>query len=582
MRSRSSISLLRIRSVSESNLGSRHGPTGSSSSLSSRRSCKESAIAKLGVKLRNPMFAFEAAPQFIEPIVSQCLIEGETAKLTCRASGRPRPPVIWKGPNSTVLLPNYRLMMVEDQDGTHSLEITNCNFKDEGEYQCVATNDGGSVSCSGSLRVKGKPGPPGRPILHEVHSTAVVLYWDPPQHSGNCLIQAYTVEYAQKGRRPVVWQVAAAYVLTTFFKVEDLPSGQTFYFRVSANNEIGLSDPSEPSDGADLPTDTGDGEGQVAGLSWHYNFDSTFSVLGELGRGRFSVVKQCFDQQHQKEVAAKCIGKKHMGLEQVEQEVSIVRALSHPAIYELMSCYETPKHFVLIFDFISSGRLMDHLISLAKLTEHRIAYYVSQVLDVLHYLHNCGIAHLDIKPENLLIDLSSLIPSIKLIDFGDAVNIATSQGEHTLLGNPEFAAPELITEGDITTFTDMWSVGVLTYVLLSGISPFLDESIEETCINIMKVDFCFPDTYFFNISRNAKNFISNLLKGDARARLTSQGGMDSPWIKSLKGKSLTRSAGTEINKTRLADFIERRKTHNDIYIVPNMMDQHIGGKTSTV
>ena len=62
------------------------------------------------------------------------------------------------------------------------------------------------------------------------------------------------------------------------------------------------------------------------------------------------MVKQCFDQQNQKEVAAKCIGKKHMGVEQVEQEVAIVRALSHAAIYEIIGCYETPKHFVLIFD----------------------------------------------------------------------------------------------------------------------------------------------------------------------------------------------------------------------------------------
>ena len=63
--------------------------------------------------------------------------------------------------------------------------------------------------------------------------------------------------YSNLGRRPIIWQVAAAYILTTFYKVEDLPSGETFYFRVSANNEIGLSEPSEPSDGADLPTDTG-------------------------------------------------------------------------------------------------------------------------------------------------------------------------------------------------------------------------------------------------------------------------------------------------------------------------------------
>ena len=99
---------------------------------------------------------FTAAPQFVEPLEGQSLIEGETAKITCRVTGRPRPSVVWKGPNGTVLLPNYRTMMTEDQNGSVTLEITNCTFKDEGEYQCVVSNDVGSVSCSGAIRVKGK------------------------------------------------------------------------------------------------------------------------------------------------------------------------------------------------------------------------------------------------------------------------------------------------------------------------------------------------------------------------------------------------------------------------------------------
>lgn len=89
-------------------------------------------------------------------------------------------------------------------------------------------------------------------------------------------------------------------------------------------------------------------------------------------------------------------------------------------------------------------------------------------------------------------DQSSAKPTIKLADFGDAVQLNTTYHIHPLLGNPEFAAPEIILGNPVSLTSDTWSVGVLAYVLLSGVSPFLDDSVEETCLNICRLDFSFP------------------------------------------------------------------------------------------
>ena len=115
-------------------------------------------------------------------------------------------------------------------------------------------------------------------------------------------------------------------------------------------------------------------------------------------------------------------------------------------------------------------------------------------------------------------DQSSAKPTIKLADFGDAVQLNTTYHIHPLLGNPEFAAPEIILGNPVSLTSDTWSVGVLAYVLLSGVSPFLDDSVEETCLNICRLDFSFPEDYFQGVSQRAKDFVCFLLHEDPAKR----------------------------------------------------------------
>lgn len=171
------------------------------------------------------------------------------------------------------------------------------------------------------------------------------------------------------------------------------------------------------------------------------------------------------------------------------------------------------------------------------------------------------------QPENILVDQSAAKPTVKLADFGDAVQLGTTYHIHQLLGSPEFAAPEIILGNPVSLTSDTWSVGVLTYVLLSGVSPFLDDSTEETCLNICRLDFSFPDDYFHGVSHKAKEFVCLLLQEDPALRPSAALALQEPWLQAGHGHS----HGTGVLDTaRLTSFIERRKHQNDVRPIRSM------------
>ena len=175
-------------------------------------------------------------------------------------------------------------------------------------------------------------------------------------------------------------------------------------------------------------------------VTWRDNFDCFYSEVAELGRGRFSVVKKCDQKGTKRAVATKFVNKKLMKRDQVTHELGILQNLQHPLLIGLLDTFETPTSYVLVLEMADQGRLLDCVVRWGNLTEGKIRAYLGEVLEGVRYLHNCRIAHLDLKPENILVDQSSAKPTIKLADFGDAVQLNTTYHIHQLLGNPEFAA----------------------------------------------------------------------------------------------------------------------------------------------
>ncbi|KAJ1070286.1 hypothetical protein K5549_006834 [Capra hircus] len=302
-------------------------------------------------------------------------------------------------------------------------------------------------------------------------------------------------------------------------------------------------------------------------VTWKDNFDCFYSEVAELGRGRFSVVKKCDQKGTKRAVATKFVNKKLMKRDQVTHELGILQNLQHPLLVGLLDTFETPTSYVLVLEMADQGRLLDCVVRWGNLTEGKIRAYLGEVLEAVRYLHNCRIAHLDLKPENILVDQSSAKPTIKLADFGDAVQLNTTYHIHPLLGNPEFAAPEIILGNPVSLTSDTWSVGVLAYVLLSGVSPFLDDSVEETCLNICRLDFSFPEDYFQGVSQRAKDFVCFLLHEDPAKRPSAASALQERWLQAGHGHG--KGAGV-LDTSRLTSFIERRKHQNDVRPIRSM------------
>ncbi|RXN26494.1 triple functional domain isoform X4 [Labeo rohita] len=295
-------------------------------------------------------------------------------------------------------------------------------------------------------------------------------------------------------------------------------------------------------------------------VMWKDNFESFYTEVAELGRGRFSVVKRCDQRGSKRTVAVKFVNKKLMKRDQVTHEFSVLQRLQHPHLVRLLDTFETSSSYALVLEMSDQGRLLDYIVSWGNLTEEKVAFYLRDILEALQYLHNCRIVHLDLKPENLVVDQSPSQPMVKLTDFGDAVQLNSTPYVHPLLGSPEFAAPELVLGDPVSLSSDLWSLGVVTYVMLSGASPFLDESVEETCLNICRLDFSFPDDYFQGVSQAARDFVCLLLRTEPSKRPPAAACLQDPWLRPGGGR---RSAEC-IDTSRLISFIDRRKHQNDL------------------
>ncbi|XP_022046206.2 death-associated protein kinase 2 isoform X1 [Acanthochromis polyacanthus] len=285
------------------------------------------------------------------------------------------------------------------------------------------------------------------------------------------------------------------------------------------------------------------------------NVDDFYEIGEELGSGQFAIVKRCIEKSTRTEYAAKFIKKRQsrasrrgVRREEIEREVDILQQIQHSNIVALHDVYENRTDVVLILELVSGGELFDFLAQKESLSEEEATQFIKQILDGVQYLHSKRIAHFDLKPENImLLDRNVTLPRIKLIDFGLAHKIEAGADFKNIFGTPEFVAPEIVNYEPLGLEADMWSIGVITYILLSGASPFLGDTKQETLGNISAMNYEFDEELFSNTSELAKSFIRQLLEKDTRKRMTIQDTLNHPWIKSC-GHIEEHSAAPEAEK----------------------------------
>ncbi|XP_067936648.1 uncharacterized protein [Watersipora subatra] len=288
-----------------------------------------------------------------------------------------------------------------------------------------------------------------------------------------------------------------------------------------------------------------------------YWFDRDYDLHDKLlGRGKFGEVRRCNEKSSGLVLAAKIVtARREKEKEDVRKEIKIMSQLRHPKILQIYDAFESAKQMCIITELVNGGELFDRVVDEDfDLTERVAILFMRQIIDGIAFIHSQNILHLDMKPENVIC-VAKTGTRIKIIDFGLATRYDSFSSTKVMAGTVDFMAPEVCNYEDVTPSTDMWSVGVICYVLVSGLSPFCGDDDADTICNILRIDFDFAAEEFDEVTAGCKDFIKKLLVKDPRKRMTALECMKHSWL-----NKITRSqTNKHLSKKHHIKFFVKRK-----------------------
>lgn len=205
----------------------------------------------------------------------------------------------------------------------------------------------------------------------------------------------------------------------------------------------------------------------------------------------------------------------------MQNELLILEETSHPNIMKIYELLEDDRFIFIVSEFIRYGELYDFVVKTGKVSENLVQKIVYQIFLALNYMHKNNIAHRDIKPENILIDSITNL-SIKLTDFGFATYFDKTDLLDEVLGSPIYMSPEIVKNEKYDSKCDVWSTGVVAYVLLSGKPPFFGEGKDGVYKAICEQELQMTDDSWKLVSSEAKDFLQKCLTKDPLSRLSSE------------------------------------------------------------
>ncbi|XP_046603596.1 uncharacterized protein LOC124297051 [Neodiprion virginianus] len=265
-------------------------------------------------------------------------------------------------------------------------------------------------------------------------------------------------------------------------------------------------------------------------ISEHYEIDPK-----PFASGQWAKVYRCRSRSTGIVYAAKYSSRNRFNADcsaELRHEIALLSLCSQsPRVVRLHDVYETPKEIILVMEFAPGGDLQTLIDGDLVPLEGDVVHFVRQLVEGLAYLHERNIAHLDIKPQNLVMMGAFPECDVKLCDFEISRVVLEGTEVREILGTPDYVAPEILHYEPITLAADMWSLGVTTYVLLTGFSPFGGDTDQETFQNISLGEVDFPEELFEDVSSQAKDFVARLLVPDPRARMNAKQCLRHDWLR---------------------------------------------------
>ncbi|KAI0021010.1 Pkinase-domain-containing protein [Xylariomycetidae sp. FL0641] len=306
---------------------------------------------------------------------------------------------------------------------------------------------------------------------------------------------------------------------------------------------------------------------RLQGQPESYERKSRYRFGRTLGAGTYGIVREADSPEGK--VAIKIILKKSVkGNEKmVWDELNMLQTLQHPHIVRFVDWFESRDKWYIVTELATGGELFDRICEQGKFTEKDASQTIKQVLSAVDFLHSKNVVHRDLKPENLLYRSKDPSSDLVLADFGIAKMLDTKDEVlTTMAGSFGYAAPEVMLKKGHGKPVDMWSMGVITYTLLCGYSPFRSENLQDLIDECSNASVVFHERYWRDVSADAKDFILRLLRPDAEERATSQEALKHQWLsgETASDHNLLPEIKAYMAKARLRRGIELVKLANRI------------------
>jgi serine/threonine protein kinase len=517
-------------------------------------------------------------PVFKTKIHDKAYNVGDSCTMSVRILAKPAPTVSWYR-NDEHLTDGGRVRTTKSEDGRYSLTILSTKPHDFGVYKCVARNRYGTVTCRARMHCGNHPDRPGRPHVTQVSDTEAFMIWEEPETDGNSYILAYRLDWIKPGDER--W-TTATYCIDECALVKGLKANTSYRFRVSAINKFGISPYSFGSveirtlkSGAAAinidtetrsiltrsrqatsrpspePSPVSSPYGSMEDLTAIADAKKDFGLLDReihlqegvnpedfmafgsiVWKGRFTLVRNVKPKEGKKvKLIAKIIPYDAGKAEESLREYEMLKSVRQENIVRLHEAYVHNECVFLVLEKLYGENVARSLSLKNKYTEHQVSSIIKQVLDGLQFLHHRGIVHLNVQPDNVVM-LSRRRFDVKLIDFGRARKVTTYEGDKYTGerdGTAEFMAPEKVNREVVGVPADIWGVGTLAFILLSGVSPFRGVEDTETFANISTVRYD-AHALYHNCTKYALKFIYQILKRNPTARLTTEECLEHKWL----------------------------------------------------
>ncbi|XP_061352269.1 phosphoenolpyruvate carboxylase kinase 1-like [Gastrolobium bilobum] len=256
-----------------------------------------------------------------------------------------------------------------------------------------------------------------------------------------------------------------------------------------------------------------------------------YQVCEEIGRGRFGTIFRCFNPISNEVYASKVIDKSLLtdstDRECLENEPKYMTLLSpHPNILQIFDVFEDDDFLSIVLELCQPHTLLDRILA-NPFPEPQAASIMKQLLEAVAHCHRLGLAHRDIKPDNLLFDSMN---NLKLADFGSAELFGDGRSMSGVVGTPYYVAPEVLMGSEYDEKVDVWSCGVILYIMLAGIPPFYGDSAAEIFEAVVRANLRFPSRIFRSVSPSVKDLLRKMISRDPSRRLSAEQALRHPWI----------------------------------------------------